>query len=231
MTELRLEIEVEETSLVEEFALSRRIEETVLARFPNCPICGGEWRKNELSLSCDEAHDRQRIIRLQKVEEVGIWKTNRGDVVARLYAQEQVVVAFSGGRTSAWTGRQFKSVEYEATGSILPLELMPQRERILEDLAELKKAREALEAVTARIKTIERQVGNGQVKRLTFRIEGGKAVARDGRTVYVAEYTTPYPDEKETWFCRLGLTGQTMEVRVTRSSRLVLSAFQTIWKS
>ena len=60
----------------------------------------------------------------------------------------------------------------------LPLELMPQRERILEDLAELKKAREELEAVTARIKTIERQVGNGQVKRLTFRIEGGRRFAR-----------------------------------------------------
>ena len=191
------------------FDMAATIRRSVLEHFPVCPLCGGEWDKlDRFSLFCEKDHDKKRLVALEgrnSMGKVGRFLTNRDEKAAELtfdmYGQIHLSFRVSEGQT--WTDKKFKTVRYEPVCAILPEELMEEREQILSDLAELQKARLELETLAAQIKEAELQVGTGQVKKLTFRTEGGISVANEGRLRYEAEYVEPYPVAGETWFCRV----------------------------
>lgn len=193
-----------------------RVYDAVLKRFPVCPLCGGEWRQDgSHTMYCEAAHDRARLIALDGSDEharvIGTFVTVRGehkdgDEAATLRmngaAVELRFVFWIGG---VWTARVFKSVRFESAAAILPEELVSERDTILRDLAELREARKKLERLLADVKQIEAEVGVGGMKRLTFREEGGSAVAGEGGVRYHAAFADVYPQASETWYCSLGI--------------------------
>lgn len=87
---------------------------------------------------------------------------------------------------------------------MLPEALVPERDQIIGDLADLRRAREELEAVVARIKDAEARLGAGMLKKLTFKVSGGLALAEDRGVSYQAAFQEQYPSSGETWYCRVG---------------------------
>lgn len=188
--------------------------DAVLLRFPACPLCGVEWRQNgSHTMSCNAAHDRARLIALdgsEHVQMIGTFVTVRGehkdgDEVATLRMNgAEVELHFSFWIGGMWTARVFKSVRFEQVVAILPEELVSERDTILRDLVELREARQKLERMLAEVRRAQAEVGAGGMKRLTFREEGGIAIANEGGVRYQAAFVDVYPAAGETWYCSLG---------------------------
>lgn len=219
---LRAAINTLERDTQEKRRLAHNIRDEVLKRVPACPICGEMWRsypQDRYRLWCQNTHDRKRLLWLEgksEGEEIGVFLTNRDDRAAWMrfgIHNGYLWLVFETASGDPWTGRVFKSIRYEPSASILPVDLAPQREQILADLRELQKARQELEALTAKLREVESRVGTGAVKCLTFRIRGGRAVADDGRTIYVADYRDPYPNEGETWLCEIVFPSSTSPLK------------------
>ncbi|MFH2232170.1 MAG: oligonucleotide/oligosaccharide-binding fold domain-containing protein [Patescibacteria group bacterium] len=193
----------------QEFGLSDMIWQTVLEQFPTCPLCGNEWAESgNMLLRCNHGHDLGRALPLNEnylSDALGRFVTNNGYEVATIRAdQSGVWLRFVAPRNSAWYQTKFKQVTYAASVVILPEELAGEREEILNELRELVEAREHLERVVAEIKKFEERVGMGKVRKLKFKDEGGKAVARVSGTKYQSVYQENYPQDGETWFCEIG---------------------------
>lgn len=201
--------------------LSEKIWETViLEHFPCCPLCEGAWQpEGRTTMVCDGAHNLERLVPLtagHRSSRVGMFVTNRDEDAAELRVSlEGLTLKFKIARDGAWTGKVFKSVRYEPRVVLLPEELVGERESIITDIAELRNAREELEAITRRLQKAEEKVGAGAMKRLTFKVERGVAVAVDNGKKYRAAYQDPYPNEGEAWFCRIGQDVGTLKDRVT----------------
>lgn len=209
VVELRAAVNECERANQERFELTVRAREVALSQFPFCPLCGHSWtEQGNNRLICTGRPDLNRILRIKDEYsfDLGQFLTDNDELAGRLLISPQngqVELSFTMDRDRPWTGKKFKQVRYVAQAAILPTELVDQREQIIADLHELQEARRELEALTARLREIEQRVGAGAVKRLTFRIRGGRAVADDGRTTYVADYRDPYPNDGETWFCEI----------------------------
>lgn len=210
---------------------TRQIWDTVRAAFPSCPLCGGVWNDvGSRALRCMGTHDTNRVIALGDEGRTGTlscFKTDKGELVARMeiVGGGAVTVQFELGRSEAWARKKFKTVTHEVEAVILPVELLPQRRQILEDLTALRQARQELEAILHRVKEAEQKVGAGAMKKLTFKVVGGEAVAEEGSMKYRSAYQDPYPQAGETWFCRVGrnLVG-TIEVHPEFKAGSVASA-------
>lgn len=189
--------------------------DAVLARFPTCPLCDGEWHQDgSHTMCCNAAHDRARLIALdgsEHVQVIGVFVTVRGerkdsDEVAALRMNGAVVeLRFTFWIGGVWTARAFKSVRFEQVAAILPEGLVSERDTILRDLAELREARQKLERLLAEVRQAQAEVGAGGMKRLTFREEGGLAVAEESGVRYQAAFAEVYPQAGETWYCSLGV--------------------------
>ncbi|MFH1098722.1 MAG: ATP-dependent RNA helicase [Candidatus Uhrbacteria bacterium] len=178
--------------------------QAVLDHSPVCPFCGSAWREfSGRSLRCSEKHDRQRLIPDGRMT-LGRFTTNRDEGFAQMTMDGDggVMIHFQAARTQAWSGRKFKTVRFEPCAAILPSELVSQRDAILCDLEEFNRARQEVEAVAQRVREIE--ATGASVRRLTFRVVDGLAVAENGSVRYQSAFQDPYPSGGETWFCRIG---------------------------
>ncbi|KKS41046.1 MAG: hypothetical protein UV05_C0062G0007, partial [candidate division CPR1 bacterium GW2011_GWA2_42_17] len=183
----------------------------VLVELPHCPMCGGAWKeRGDQTLICNGSHNFNRLIPVEgdRFQRIGVYKTNRDQNVAGVDVDEvtgEVRLNFVLPKTHSWTGNTFKSVRYTPEAVILPEELANERDGIMESLQELRDARHELEKVVAQVKEAEAKVGAGAMKRLTFRADAqGRMMAEDNGKRYVSAYQDPYPQEGETWFCRIG---------------------------
>lgn len=195
----------QETAIADNAEIWRAVTE----RFPACPFCGGAWREERLDLRCTTSHVWQQIVPLAHGADgytIGTFVTDR-DERAAVFSWEHgdVLIMFTTLRGHAWRGKRVKHVEWKPLAVILPVELLPERDIILRDLAELREARQKLERMLAQVKQAEMEVGAGGMKRLTFREEGGLAVAEEGGVRYQAAFAEVYPQVGETWYCSLGI--------------------------
>ncbi|MBI4433144.1 ATP-dependent RNA helicase [Candidatus Uhrbacteria bacterium] len=201
-----------ESEQQDSIALSELGWKAVLDVFPVCPLCGGAWNSSPHSsrhLQCTREHDVRRVV-VPTVSSRDVttllakFLTNRDEEVAKvvLLSTGMVWIDFRRARTHAWAGKKFKGVREERCAAILPSELAPHRDAILGDLEELRRSREEVAALAARVQELEAR--HGKVERLTFHVEGGIAVADHGTARYCAVFQDLYPAEGETWMCAVG---------------------------
>lgn len=195
----------QETAIADNAEIWRAVTE----RFPVCPFCGGAWREEQQDVRCVISHVWQQIVPLTDGANwytIGTFVTDRDERVAVfVWENGNVRIRFTTPCGHAWRGKRVKYVEWKPLVAILPQALLPERDTILRDLAELREARKQLERLLKQVKQAEAEVGAGGMKRLTFRLEGGLAVADEGGVRYQAAFVEVYPQAGETWYCSLGI--------------------------
>ncbi len=191
-----------------DIALTRQAWELVDATFPTCPLCDGTWRDFGHELRCNGDHDIDRVLKTDASRTIGMFVTNRDEKAARIemYGVD-VVVRVSAARDSVWALKKFKSVEYVPVASILPAELVDQRDEILEMLDELQKAQRALEATLEGVKALRVRAKFGEVVKLRFIHIAHQAQSRVSGMLYRSKWVENYPADGETWYCTV--TGST----------------------
>lgn len=200
-------LEREQSSKIE---LAEQAWKLTLELAPSCPLCNGPWQMTvQKTLVCNGSHNRSQLISVGPalfVTTIGHFVSDREEEVAEMYIgrSEEIGLRFEMAREYAWNGKKFKKVNFHPQAAVLPAELLRERDSILRDLGELRRAQEELRAIDQRLKEAKACVGAGAMKKLTFKIIGGITVAEDNGVTYQAAYTENYPAEKETWFCRIG---------------------------
>lgn len=192
-----------------DFVETEQAWQNVLLHFPVCPLCGGAWKEETSStVSCRMSHDVRRLIPLDGSDataHIGSFMTDRNELVASVtFGSGVVTLIFMVARRQAWNLKRWKTITFTPHVAILPAHLAGERDQIIRDLADLRRAREELEAVVARIKDAESRLGSGALRRLTFKVSGGLALAEDRGVTYQAAFQNQYPEGGETWYCRIG---------------------------
>lgn len=189
---------------------TERAWQNVLSHFPHCPLCDGAWEAATDGFFCVQSHDRRRLIPLEDPssarEKLGEFVSDRGESVATLVFRRPSTIglALCVPRDRPWPLKHWKTISYTSSVSILPAYLAGEHEQIIRDLADLRTARQELEAVVARIRDAETRLGSGAMKRLTFRVSCGVAIAEERGALYQAAFQEQYPNSGETWYCRVG---------------------------
>ncbi len=191
----------------EAIAHGARLREMTLAEFPVCPLCSEAWtQKDKRVLLCEGQHDMRRLLTpATEAVDIAVVNTKRRgnpDRVARVSVVGQaVLVSFDTPDGMPWTGKTFTGVEVEQHTAILPAAYAQDRDFILDLLAEIQKLELALKARLDAVRIAGAAAKAGDVRKLTFKIVGGRAVAvQDGRR-YVATFDAIYPNDGETWYC------------------------------
>jgi len=206
LTNLQTQIERLERQQAHRVDETNMIWDAVLAALPVCPLCGHTWEEGRRTLRCAASHDTNRVMGIGGDRTLSIFKTSNNDPVARMEMTDrgEIMVTFGSARGESWPGKKFKTVVHEVTAAILPVELLPHRRQIIEDLTALRQAREELQAAMDRVKEAEKKVGAGAMRKITFELKNGVAVAEERGQKYRAAYQEMYPAAGETWFCRMG---------------------------
>lgn len=175
---------------------------------PVCPVCGGAWND---AFVCTQVHTPDQIIAKPGSNDwlIGEFKTDRGETVASAGFERRrtsVKLEFEVREDAAWSGKTFTSVSYQPNLIILSPSLIENRALILDYLAELEKAKRALESELAWVETLKRGVTTGEIIRLTFSIRAdGIAFAEYKREKIQApaDDLDRYPQHGESWWCHV----------------------------
>lgn len=203
-----------EREVLPKIEATEKIYADVLTLMPACPLCGGDWSE---SFICNAKHDPNRLVAKDGSEtsrfvKFGRFVSNRGDEVGVVSLWgSSIQLRFSANKGQAFSGRTFKSIEYEALSHVLPEELAESSDDIREWLKELRNAERMLKKELEEVEQIRQNMQNGDILRLTFKTGAdGQAVAEHRGTTYVATYADLYPCSGETWYCKIGSKASVM---------------------
>lgn len=204
------ELAIERVELLEapRFELTRAIYAAIQEEMPVCPVCGSAWEEG--SFTCAVRHVPDRIMARPGQNDwlIGSFKTDREEEVARLQFRSgsSVQLTVNVRKNAPWAGRSFSTVQYHPNIIILPESLLPDRELILEYLAELDRAKKALEDELAIVADLKKKVATGETICLVFKDRGdGFMVAEYKREKIAApaDDLDRYPSDGESWWCHV----------------------------
>lgn len=190
------------------FDQTRLIYAYVRETMPVCPVCGGAWND---AFVCTQVHTPDQIIAKPGQNDwlIGEFKTDRGETVASAGFERRrtsVKLEFEVREDAAWSGKTFASVTYQPNLIILSESLRENRAMIMDYLAELEKAKKALEFELNFVEMLKLGVTSGEIIRLKFLTRAdGIAFAEYKREMIQApaDDLDRYPQHGESWWCHV----------------------------